>query len=570
MFFGLSQRPWAKTWPSNVEKSIEYPTIPLQQILTSSAEKYPLKAAVKYFLKPRLGVSLTYQQIAGQAKRFAAALQTRGIKKGDRIALFLPNIPQFIIAFYGGLMAGATIVPCNPLYKERELEHQLNDSEARVLVASCDVLKGEALFRSVEAVRKRTRLEQVVTTSVADYLPPVKRLLTRLGGLKKMSYPDTIDFSEFIRSDGEPSPVNINPTEDIALLQYTGGTTGSSKGAMLTHYNLVCNAIMTSKWLPMVPSDVNMAVLPYFHIYGLTVTMNAPILTGASIVMLPRFDVQALLRILDKERVTIFCGVPAMYVAVINNPESKNHSLKSVRACISGAAALPLAVMKAFDELTGGSLVEGYGLTEASPVTHCNPLDSKSKVRPGSIGMPFPDTDARIMSLDEPSKVLSAGEIGQLAVNGPQVMKGYWNREDETRKILQDGWLLTGDIAKMDEDGYFYIVDRLKDMIDVGGLKVYPKEIEEVLFEHPAVKEAAVIGVPDPKMGEVPKAYVALKEEHEKTVSAEDLVKHCREKLAPHKAPRVVEIRKDLPKTLIGKVLRRQLKEEEAQAPKAT
>lgn len=553
-----------------MEKNLDYPKTALHQVLRSSADRYPQKVAVKYFLRPRIGAALTYQQIAEHAGRFAAALQARGIKKGDRVALFLPNTPQFMIAFYGGLMAGAIVVPCNPLYRERELEYQLNDSEARVLVSVCDMLNGEELFKSVAAARKKTHLELVVTTSVADFLSPFKRFLTRLGGLRKLKYPDTVDFSEFIGTGGEPSPINVDPVEDVAVLQYTGGTTGTSKGAMLTHHNLVSNAVMTSRWLPMEPSDVNMAVLPYFHIYGLTVAMNAPVWTGASVVMVPKFDVSILLQLLEKERVTVFCGVPAMYVAAINSPEAKKHDLKSVRACISGAAALPLTVMRRFDDLTGGSLVEGYGLTEASPVTHCNPLDAKDKVKVGSIGIPFPDTDARIVSLDEPGKILSAGEIGQLAVKGPQVMKGYWKKAEETGKILQDGWLLTGDIAKVDDDGYFFIVDRLKDMIDVGGLKVYPREVEEVLFEHSAVKEAAVIGVSDPKMGEVPKAYVVLKEEFEKRVQVEELVKHCEEKLAPHKVPRLMEVRKELPKTLIGKVLRRQLKEEDAQTPKAS
>ena len=351
--------------------------------------------------------------------------------------------------------------------------------------------------------------------------------------------------------------------EDLALLQYTGGTTGVPKGAMITHGNLIVNASQCEFQLPIRRGvDVNVTALPLFHIFGMTTAMNAPVLTGTTMLMIPDpRDQKGILNAISKHRATVFNSVPTMYVALINRPDISKYDLTTLRVCISGAAALPVEVQRKFEQITGGRLVEGYGLTEASPVTHVNPLDDPKKNRPGSIGIPFPDTDAKIVDLETGTKDLKPNEVGELVIKGPQVMQGYWNKPDETKMTLRNGWLYTGDIAKMD-DGYFYIVDRKKDMIDVSGLKVWPREVEEVLYEHPAIKEAAVVGIRDPSRGETVKAYVTLKPGYEGKATEEDIIKFCKEKIASYKAPRSVEFRTELPKTLVGKVLRRTLREE--------
>jgi long-chain acyl-CoA synthetase len=356
--------------------------------------------------------------------------------------------------------------------------------------------------------------------------------------------------------------VPVNPEKDIALLQYTGGTTGVAKGAMLSHHNLYSNAVMTAKALPFAPDDISLSVLPLFHIYGMTVTMNGPLYVGGRVVLLPRFVVKDVMKTISREHVTCFCGVPTMYVAIINSPEVSKFNLRSVKICMSGGAPLPVAVRHKFMEITGSRLVEGYGLTEASPVTHCNPLDEGNTVKDGSIGIPFPITDATIVDLTDPTRVLGAGEVGELVVKGPQVMLGYWQRPVETAEIMRNGWLLTGDIATVDDDGYFFIVDRKKDMIDVSGFKVYPKEVEEVLFENPAVQEASIVGVQDSYTGEAVRAYVVLKVAYKGRVLEKDIIDYCKEKLAGYKAPSSVIFVDDLPKTLVGKVLRRKLRED--------
>jgi long-chain acyl-CoA synthetase len=540
-------------------KTVKVERKPLYSLLTESASRYPSRTCIHY-----QGRDMSYSEVDELSSRFASALKGLGIQKGDRVAVFLPNIPQFVIAYFGILKAGGIVVTCSPLYKERELEHQLKDSGSNVIVAARDVVKGNDLYASLEVCRGRLELKHVITTSVTDYLPGLKRRLASLAGVKNVQRRDTLDFVELLKSS-EPieRPAAVDPVEDVALLQYTGGTTGVSKGAMLTHYNIYSNAVYVAMILPISEDDVSLAVLPLYHIYGMTATMNAPLYAGSKIVLLPSFHVDEVMETIQKKGITAFCAVPAMYVAIINSPKVKQFDLRTVRACISGGAALPVAVRKKFIELTGGTLVEGYGLTEASPVTHCNPPRG-GLVKDGSIGIPIPETDAAIFDLDNPDKMLPVGEVGELAVRGPQVMKGYWNREDETASVLRNGWLYTGDIARMDEDGYFYIVDRKKDMINVGGLKVYPREVEEVLFQHPKVKEAAAIGAPDEFRGEVVKAFVVLKE----GASAEEneIIDFCSERLAKYKVPRKVEFVGELPKTLVGKVLRRRLRESTQQS----
>jgi long-chain acyl-CoA synthetase len=530
---------------------------PLYSILEDSAARFPESVCLSY-----QGGNLRYSKVNDLASRFGSALIARGLKKGDRVAIFSPNTPQFVIAYFGTLKAGGVVVPCSPLYKEKELEYQLRDSGAAFVVAANDVLKGNDLFASLEACRARLQLKGVITASLTDYLPVFQRSLAGLAGVKNVGRRDAVSFVDMVKGSRPlEKSVAVDPVRDVALLQYTGGTTGVSKGAMLSHANLFLNGVATSSQLPLGPRDVALAALPLFHIYGMTAAMNAPFYAGSRVVLLPRFDAETVMRVIEKEKVTSFCGVPTMYIAINSNPKVSKFDLRSIRSCISGGAALPLAVRKRFIEITGADLVEGYGLTEASPVTHCNMLGEGAVVKDGSIGVPFPETEAAIVDIDDPRKFVPVGRVGELAVKGPQVMLGYWNRKEETENVLKNGWLLTGDIARMDEDGYFFIVDRKKDMIDVGGFKVYPREVEEVLFAHPGIREAAVVGAPDEYRGESVKAFVVSKPESKGKVSEQDVTDYCRKNLASYKAPRTVVFVDELPKTLVGKVLRRKLRE---------
>jgi len=556
----LVERPWRKSWAKHViERGDEPPEPkPLFDLVSATAARDPKKVCIRF-----QGASMTYEQVDDLSSRFATALVSLGVKKGDRVAIFLPNMPQFVLAYFGILKAGGVVVPCSPLYKAKELEFQLRDSGASVVIAANDVVKGNDLFASVDACR-RTLDIKVVTASLTDYLPSAKRALAGFAGVKDVKREGVAGAFRDLVAKSEPLRrfADVDPRTDVAVLQYTGGTTGVAKGAMLTHANLYLNAAVIAAWFPLAEDDVALGVLPFFHIYGMTAAMNAPLFAGSSMVLLPRFEVEAVMETIQKEKVTSFCGVPTMYIAVIHHPDVKKFSLRTVHGCISGGAALPTAVIKSFGELTGGTLVEGYGLSEASPVTHCNPIGEGASLREGSIGIPIPFTDAQIVDMEDRSKRLGVGEQGELAVKGPQVMLGYWNNKAETDNVLsKDGWLLTGDIAKMDADGYFYIVDRKKDMIDVSGLKVYPREVEELLFTHPAVKEAAVVGMPDDYRGEAVSAYVVLKPESKGNVTEAEIIQFCRTNLATYKAPRKVTFVDELPKTLIGKVLRRRLRE---------
>ncbi|MEM2465676.1 MAG: long-chain fatty acid--CoA ligase [Candidatus Bathyarchaeia archaeon] len=551
------RKPWYKFWPQGVRKHIDYPEVPLFEFLRSSAKKYPDKTAIIYFDK-----KITYKELDVLSDKFTTALVDLGVKKGDRVAIYVPNIPQFIISYYGALKAGAIVTAISPLYREREVEHQLNDSEAETIVVL------DLLYPIVKKVWEKTKLRNVVVAGLKDYMPTFKALLGSL--LKKIpSYKvkrkaNIYFFTELMaKYEASPPKVEINPREDLAVLQYTGGTSGVPKGAMLTHTNLVSNALMCKEWLQANEGEeVVLAVLPLFHIYGMTTTMNAPVSFAGTMVLLPRFDPAVVLKAIHKYKVTVFCGAPTMYAMLIANPDLKKYDLTSVKFCVSGAAPLPPEVQKKFMEVTGGVLVEGYGLTEASPVTHANPLDKTMRtVKVGSIGIPWPDTDAKIVDMETGEKELPPGEIGELIVKGPQVMKGYWKMPEETAEVLKNGWLYTGDLGIMDRDGYFYITDRKKDLIKYKGYSVYPRELEDVLYEHPAVKLCGVIGKPAPIVGEIPKAFVVLKEGM--TATEEELIKFVNEKVAPFKAIRELEIRKELPLNAVGKVLRRVLREEE-------
>ena len=552
-----AEKPWFRFWPEGVRKHIDFPEVPLSDLLTQTAKEYPEHTSIVYFNK-----EMTYRELNHLSDKFATALAGLGVKKGDKVAIFLPNIPQFVISYYGITKIGAIETAISPLYKEREVEHHLNDSEAETIVIL------DALYPILEKVLERTKIKRVIVTSLKEYMPSATAFLGSLLGkipTHKVERASNVHFFQelLIKYEANPPKVDIKANDDLVALQYTGGTTGISKGAMLTHMNLVSNALSCAEWLRGTRGgETFLTVLPLFHIYGMTTGMNAPIYLAGKMVMLPRFDATTTFHAIQKHRVTVFCGAPTMYSMLLAHPDRKKYDLRSVRFCISGSAPLPPEVQKQWMDVTGGVLVEGYGLTESSPVTHCNPLDRSLKtVRVGSIGLPWPNTDAKIMDMETGERELAPGETGELAVKGPQVMKGYWKMPEESAAVLRNGWLLTGDIGKMDEDGYFYITDRKKDLIKYKGYSVYPREIEDVIYEHPAVKLCAVIGKLDPVAGEIPKAFIVLKEG--KTTTAEEIKEFVNSKVAPYKAVREVEFRTELPMTLVGKVLRRVLQEEE-------
>jgi len=554
------EKPWLKHYEEGVPHTLEYPQKILSVLLQEVAEKHGEKPAIFFF-----GRILTFDQLNCLIDRFAAILHHLGIGKGDRVAIVLPNLPQYPIVHYAIMRLGAVIVPINPLYVERELKYQLNDSGAKAAIVL------NLVYPRLKAIRAETSLENIIVTSVKDYLPPLLKLLYRFKERKKGTVarvkkePGVHFFMELMKQKLPSAPEVKVSVNDVAMFLYTGGTTGVSKGTVLTHENLVANAFQTRSWVSDIRDgeEVILSVLPFFHSYGMTTCMHLSLVCHSKALLVPRFDTRQVLKLVQKHRVTIFPGVPTMYIAINNYPDVNKYDLSSIRACISGGAALPVEVQRQFERLTGGRLVEGYGLSEASPVTHANPLYGLRKE--GSIGVPFPSTEAKIVDL-ETCEDLPVGEIGELAVRGPQVMQKYWNRPEETQQTLRNGWLLTGDVARMDEDGYFYIVDRKKELIITSGFNVYPREIEEVLFQHPKVAEAAVIGVPDAHRGEVIKAYVVVKEG--KTATTEEIISFCQGKLARFKIPKIVEFRPELPKSMIGKVLRRVLIEEEKEASK--
>jgi long-chain acyl-CoA synthetase len=553
----LAGRPWTRHYDTGVPTTLTYPRIALTEILRTTAAESPQAVATIFF-----GAERTYRSLYRDARRFAAGLQRLGVRKGDRVAVMLPNCPQFLVAFWGALEAGATVVPTNPLYTAREVEQQLRDSGAETIVVL------SRLYPVVKAARSGTSVRNVIVTNIKEEMPPVLRLLFTLAREKKDGHRQpfqgdmgALAFSELLR-DGEPTPVEVS-ADDVAVLQYTGGTTGVPKGAMLSHRALVANTLQCRSWFTHIADrhSVIMAVMPLFHVYGLTVVMLLATQSAAALVLEPQFELERVLKDIQKYRPDMFPGAPRIYNAIINSPLATKFDLRSIEACISGSAPLMMETARRFHELTGGRVVEGYGLTEAAPVTHCNPLLGEGKQKEGSIGVPYPDTDAKIVDLETGTRDLPVGEVGELVLRGPQLMDGYYHQPGETALALRDGWLFTGDIARVDADGYFYIVDRKKEMIDVSGFKVYPREVEEVLATHPAVIESAAIGVAHGLKGEEVKAFVVLRPGTAATV--DELIAHCRAGLAPFKVPKQIEFRDSLPKSLIGKILRRQLAEEE-------
>ncbi|BDG16804.1 long-chain-fatty-acid--CoA ligase [Thermus brockianus] len=551
----VGTKPWLAHYDPGVPAEVEVPPIPLWRFLEESAQRFPKNVALEF-----LGKTLTYGETWVLARRFAQGLKDLGVRPGDRVAIMLPNTPQFVLAFFGTLLAGGVGVNVNPLYTPRELRHQLADAGAETLI-----ILDHLLPRFLE-VEKETPVKRVVVTGIKDFLPFPKNLLYPLKAKRDklpLGFPKREGFFAFTELlKRPPAAPHMADPEDLALLQYTGGTTGISKGAMLTHRNLVANVLQIDAWDPtsreLLGKGVMLGALPFFHVYGMTVAMNYGLFSGYKLVLLPRPEIHAVVEAIEKHQVTHFPGVPTLYVAFNNFPGIEKRNVKSIRICLSGAAPLPVEVAKRFEEITGARLIEGYGLSEASPVTHSNPVEGV--VKKGSIGMPLPSVEAKVV--DEGGKEVPLGEVGELIVKGPNVMKGYWNRPEETQKALKDGWLYTGDMARMDEDGYFYIVDRKKDMIIAGGYNIYPREVEEVLYTHAAVQEAAVVGVPDPYRGETVAAFLVLKPEYRGKVTEKDIEAFCRQHLAAYKVPRIIVFRDSLPKSSVGKILRRELREE--------
>lgn len=569
------QRPWIKYYETGVPPSVAIPRQPLYRFLESAARRYPRRPAVIFY-----GQRVTYRELDRAAARFALGLQRLGVDKGDRVMLLLPNMPQAVIAYYGALKAGAVVVLSNPLFDEAALAYQLRDSGAETLVTM------SAFYPMVRRARRDTHLKRVIVTNFKDYLPPIRRLafsLTREGPeghrVDLSDEPDSYLWTEVISAGrSQPIPIDVSP-DDLALLQYTGGTTDLPKGVMLSHYNLVANTVQVRHWLSDVQEgkEVLLGVLPFSHSYGMTACMNVGISLSAAIVLLPTFATGEVLETIRRYKPTLFPGVPTMYTAINEYPGVRRYRLSSIRACISGAAPLPVEVKEAFERLTSGRLVEGYGLTEASPVTHINPMGGRQVT--GSIGLPIPNTDARVVDL-RTGEDISIGEVGELLVRGPQVMQGYWNLPEETRRVLvpdprvPDGqgedvgrWLRTGDVAMIDEDGYFRIIDRKKDMIIAGDYNVFPRDVEEVLYESPKVFEAAVVGIPygsqEQAVEAMIKAFVVLKQGERAT--EDEILSMCKARLDERAVPDRVEFRTELPKSMVGKVLRRMLAEDETQ-----
>ena len=558
------ERLWYRRWPEGIPKTIDYPHIPVERMLRQTAEAHPDTVATVFF-----GARRTYREIDELSDRFAAALRSIGVRRGDRIGLIVPNSPGFLIAFFGIQRAGGIVVQTNPLYTPRELARLYADAGATAVVTL------DLFLANVLAAKPETAIRDVIMMDLRDFLPPALATLypiRRRSDLKKAGHwpleipndPWLHRFRGLLETPPERGrePQDVD-WDDVAVLQYTGGTTGTPKGAMLTHRSLVANAYQCASWVPNTTpgKERSVVAIPMFHIYGLMVGLLVSVRLAASMSLIPDpRDLKHLLKVIDRERPTLFPAVPTLYVALLGHPRLPRVNMRGIQACLSGAAPLPVEVRRRWESLTGGRLVEGYGLTEASTVVSANPLTRDGVVKEG-VGLPFPDTDVRIVDLETGTRDLPLGEAGELLVRGPQLMKGYWNQPEETAATLRDGWLHTGDIATMDEDGYLYIVERKKDLIIASGFNVYPREVEEVLYVHPAVLEAAAIGVPDPYRGETVKAFVVLKPGA--TATDQEIIAFCRERLAAFRVPRVVEFRTELPKSQIGKILRRGLRDEE-------
>lgn len=551
----MDERPWLKQYDEGVPSTIEYPSVPLHHFMEENARKHPDSICTIF-----KGARITYREMNEITDRLAAGLAGLGVKKGDRVGIFIPNTPQFVMAYYAILKLGAIVVATNPLYSAREIEHQVNDAGIEVMLVMSN------FYNLVKEVQPKTRIRTVIVTNIKETLPPVLAFLFGLTKEKKGGFRVQLadgdvwmkDLIEKHKPEDRPK-VEVGP-DDIALLQYSGGTTGISKGAVCLHRNLVANTLMIHSWMTNCEDgrEVVLMAIPLFHVYGMVAGMCFAIRAAATMVMIPNpRDIKDVLDSIQKYKASVYPGVPTMYNAINNHPDvqAKKYDLSTIKACISGSAPLMRETKEKFEALTGGKLVEGFGMSETPTATHCNPLFGKNP--PGSIGIPLPDIDARIISLEDEVTVLPPGEVGELVVRGPNIMKGYFNMPTETQNALRDGWLYTGDIARMDEDGFFYIVDRKKELIKPGGYQVWPREVEEVIAQNPKVMEVGVAGVPDAYRGETVKAWVVLKPGQ--TADEEEIKDWCRERMAKFKVPTHVEFRNELPKTTVGKILRREL-----------
>jgi long-chain acyl-CoA synthetase len=552
-----ASKPWIKSYDKGVPENIKYEELCLHEMLARSASQYPDRMALNF-----QGYVVSYKKLSEMVDRFATCLADFGVKKGDAVAILLPNMIPTVVAYYAIHKIGGIVVMNNPLYSDRELEHQFNDSGSKMLI-TIDLLGNRMID-----LRPKTKIKQIIYTSLGDYLPFPKSLLFPLVAKKKKLAADVKPANDVYKwkeclAKYSPNPPQVKVNfKDIAIYQYTGGTTGVSKGVILTHSNLSKNVQQSEAWFPMFKrgSDkTSLGALPFFHVFGLTCAMNFSILMAWGNILIPRPQPEPLLEAINKYRPSFAALVPTMYIGMLSHPNMKKTDMTSLEGCFSGSAPLPVEVIHDFERVTGSVIVEGFGMTETSPVTHNNPFHGVRKI--GSIGLPVSDTEVRIVDLETGEKDMPVGEAGELIIRGPQVTKGYLNKPEETASLLRDGYCYTGDIAKMDEDGYFYIVDRKKDMIISGGYNVYPRDIDEIFYEHPKVLEACSIGIPDPKRGESAKVFIVLKEGEKAT--QEELIAYAKTKLAIYKVPTEIEFRKELPKSLVGKVLRKELKAEE-------
>ena len=553
----MTDRPWLKSYPPGIAWDASFPALPVTRLLDEAAERFPERPCLDF-----LGKIWSYREVGDLVRRAAKGFAALGVRPGVRVGLMLPNTPYYVIAYFGVLRAGGTVVNINPLYVEREIRQIVTDAGCGIVVT----LDLKLTYEVLERLRDGAPLKTLVVCRMREILPFIKDVLYR--ALKRGDQADApsddahVAFNDLVANDGGFDPPGIDPVRDIAVLQYTGGTTGTPKGAMLSHANLVANVRQCMGWFPdFRPGEERaLAVLPFFHVFAMTVVMNVSVAVGAEIILLPRFDLKELLKTIHRKRPTTFPGVPTLFSAINNAKHLDRYDLTSIRSCISGGAPLPVEVKTQFEALTGCTLVEGYGLSETAPVAACNPLKGVNK--PGSVGPPMPGTTIDVVSIEEPTRVLGIGERGEVRVRGPQVMLGYWGQPEATAEVLRAGALRTGDIGYLDQDGYLFLVDRIKDVIIASGYKIYPRMIEEAIFQHPKVRECIVIGVPDPYRGQTAKAFVVLKQGEELT--AEALTEFLSERLSPIEMPKLVEFRQSLPRTLIGKPSKRALQQEEA------
>jgi len=551
----MEHRPWHDYYDEGIPTSLTYPPVPIFHFLEESTKKFPDKPCTIF-----KGAEISYRKMSQITDELAAALVDLGLKKGDRVGILIPNTPQFVMAYFAVLKAGGIVVATNPQYSGREIIHQANDSGMELVFLMSNY------YELVKSIQKDTGIKQIICTNIKETLPPLLSILFTLAKEKKGGFRVTLRDNDIWLPDlmdkyqGSERPVVDVGPEDTAIFQYSGGTTGTPKAAIGLHRNLVANTIQMLYWIrtAVMGEEVVMMAIPLYHVYGMVAGMNYGLAAGATLVMVPDpRDLKDLLSNIQKYKTSIFPALPALYNAINNNPDVKagKYDLSAIKACISGSAPLMRETKETFEKLTGGMLFEGYGLSETPTATHCNP--NLGENRTGSIGLPFPDVDARIIDLDDGVTVLAPGEIGELVMKAPQVFKGYYNMPTETRNALRDGWLYTGDIARMDEQGYFYIVDRKKELIKPSGFQVWPREVEEVLQDHPAIQDVGVAGVPDPKRGETVKAWIVLNEGAR--LDQAELKEWCLERIAKYKIPTEIEFRDELPKTHVGKLLRREL-----------